>query len=96
MKQTIEVNCDEDGDTYVCWGTADKRKALKEIRSFAENECGLNDELLPKIEDLYLNPLWKGVSAEDDSEEWFYWGDPPKGSKYLGSCYRYDIIEHKL
>lgn len=86
----VEVQCDEDGNTFVCLGTMDKRKALKEIRSFAEHECGLDKEYLPKLDDLYLNPLWYGLN-EYEGEWWYYWGNPPKENKYLGSCYRFDI-----
>lgn len=90
-KQTIEVQSDEDGETFVCVGTLDKRKALREIRSHQRDECGMDDEYLATLDNLELTPIWKGPSPESANEEWTYWGDPPVGSRYIGSGWKHSI-----
>jgi hypothetical protein len=90
-KQEIQVQCDEDGQTYVCFGTMDKRRAYFEMRQFMGVECGLDKDELPNLEDIYLNPLWYGESREDKNENWYYWANPPEGAEYLGSCWRFDF-----
>lgn len=72
----LEVQCDEDGSTFVCIGTMDKRKALKAIRDFERDECGLDDEHLAKLDDLELTPIWKGINP-DEGDEWTWWANPP-------------------
>lgn len=93
LDHPIEANCDEDGETFICYGTKSKLKAFQAIKDFADSECGLDEECLPKMADLEISKLWYGLN-KDEGEDWYWWGNPPRGAKYLGLCWKYEVISH--
>lgn len=89
----VEVNCDENGEIFICYGTKSKRRALQEIKNFARSEFCLDEEFLPKMADLEISKLWYGLNKDID-EDWYWWGNPPKNAEYLGLCWKYEVTNH--
>jgi hypothetical protein len=91
QRERVEVISDEDGEQYLCTGTNSRNVAYRAIKKFAVEECGMDEEYLPKSEDeLDLVPVWEGSKEEPD---FTYWGDdkPDITSKYVGSGWRWKI-----
>ena len=83
-KKIREVSSDEDGENYFVIGDVTELGALRAIRSYMKNECGLDEdeEIMPKLGDLErVNFVqtdmdkYKGGEYED----WSWWGKVPAG-----------------
>lgn len=89
LNKNIEVISDEDGEQFLCTGTNSRKVAYRAIKKFIIEECGMDEDCLPRSEDeLDLVPVWEGSKDEPD---YTYWGDdkPDSTSKYVGSGWRW-------
>ncbi len=95
MRRIIEVSCDEDGENFFVVGDVTRLGALRAINKFMRQECGLDGEELPKLDDLEVCNFWETDDEKYEGGEyegWHWWSKPKDVPvKPVGRGWRYSI-----